>query len=108
MLCHPDKNPDNPNAGKEFRQLTAVLEILTDDAARSAYDKVLKARKDAALRNKELDGKRRKLKEDLERREKLSSHIKTSNEKSAAEKLKVYHTLNIYPTYTLIYVVSEN
>lgn len=69
LQCHPDKNPDNPNAAKEFQQLSAVLEILTDEGARKAYDKVLKGRKEAVLRKNELDGKRRKLVEDLERRE---------------------------------------
>lgn len=65
---------------------------MTDEAARSAYDKVLKAKKEAALRNKALDGKRRKLKEDLEQREKLLNQSKQTSEKSAEEKLKVCDT----------------
>lgn len=73
LECHPDKNPDNPNAAEEFRRLSKILEILTDEAARAVYDKVLKGRKEAALRHSELDSKRRKLKEDLEAREKQAS-----------------------------------
>ncbi|XP_056634929.1 dnaJ homolog subfamily C member 17 [Diorhabda sublineata] len=84
LQCHPDKNPDDPNAVKKFHELSKILEILTDVSARAAYDRVLKARKEAALRHKELDSKRRKLKEDLEYREKLTS----VNRKTADELLK--------------------
>lgn len=70
LQCHPDKNPDNPDAAKLFHQLTKILEVLTDESARKAYDRVLRGKKEAALRHKELDGKRKKFKEDLEAREK--------------------------------------
>ncbi|XP_013774524.2 dnaJ homolog subfamily C member 17-like isoform X2 [Limulus polyphemus] len=72
LSCHPDKNPDNPEAVKLFQQLSKALEILTDGPARTAYDKVLKAKKAHELRNAELDSKRRKLKKDLETREKAA------------------------------------
>lgn len=88
LQCHPDKNPDNPNAAKEFQQLSAILEILTDEAARRAYDKVLKARKEAELRKNELDGKRRKLREDLERRERAGLGGMRQKQKSPEEVLK--------------------
>ncbi|XP_055956750.1 dnaJ homolog subfamily C member 17 isoform X2 [Patella vulgata] len=67
--CHPDKNPDNPKAAELFHELSKALELLTDAAARAAYDKALKAKKAAELRHRELDSKRKKLKEDLEARE---------------------------------------
>lgn len=92
LQCHPDKNPDDPNASKKFHQLSKVLEILTDEAARKAYDKVLKGRKEAEIRHKELDSKRRKLKEDLEAREKLAAggrNAAKEKDKSADQKLKV-------------------
>nr|CAI5848242.1 unnamed protein product [Callosobruchus analis] len=87
LQCHPDKNPDDPGAAKKFHQLSKILEILTDTAARSAYDKVLKGKQEAALRHKELDSKRRKLKEDLEDREKRAAS-KGVSQKSADQKLK--------------------
>ncbi|OWF38411.1 DnaJ-like subfamily C member 17 [Mizuhopecten yessoensis] len=52
-----------------FHKLSKALEILTDAPARVAYDKIQKAKKAAEKRHKELDSKRKKLKEDLESRE---------------------------------------
>lgn len=69
LSCHPDKNPDNPKAAQLFQELSQVLEILLDNTARSAYDRMLNAKKAAELRNKQLDSKRQKLKSDLEERE---------------------------------------
>lgn len=46
---------------------------------------MLKGRKEAALRNKELDSKRRKLKEDLELREKQASKTLSADAKLKAE-----------------------
>lgn len=69
LSCHPDKNPDNPRAAELFHQLSQALEVLTDSAARAAYDKVRKAKKQAAERTQKLDEKRKKVKLDLETRE---------------------------------------
>ena len=102
MKCHPDKNPDNPKAVELFHQLSNALEILTDAPARAAYDKVrisqglcykslvrifetfisiqmVKAKKAAAQRHRVLDTKRRKLKEDLEAREKQFAEDQARN-----------------------------
>lgn len=46
LKCHPDKNPDNPEAAAEFVRLTEALEVLLDAAARKAYDNFLKAKGD--------------------------------------------------------------
>ena len=69
LSCHPDKNPDNPRAAELFHQLSQALEVLTDAAARAAYDKVRKAKKQAAERTQRLDKDRKKVKLDLEARE---------------------------------------
>ncbi|CAE1142793.1 DNAJC17 [Acanthosepion pharaonis] len=82
LKCHPDKNPDNANAAVEFQQLSSALQILTDVAAKAAYDKVWKAKKAAKVRHKELDSKRKKLKEDLEAREKAYDEKKSKEELS--------------------------
>lgn len=68
--------------------MSRALEILTDVAAKAAYDKVLKAKAAAKLRHKELDSKRQKLKEDLERREREAGNglnNLTDEQKLAAE-----------------------
>ncbi|XP_059809089.1 dnaJ homolog subfamily C member 17 [Hypanus sabinus] len=69
LKCHPDKNPDNPKAAELFHQLSQALEVLTNAAAKAAYDQVRKAKKRAAERNQKLDSKRKKVKLDLEARE---------------------------------------
>lgn len=85
LQCHPDKNPDDANASQKFHQLSKALEILTDTTARAAYDKVLKGRKEAAIRHKRLDSKRQKLKEELEKREKQSFTQKSADVKLREE-----------------------
>lgn len=89
LQCHPDKNPDDPKAAETFHELSRALEILTDASARAAYDKVLRAKAAAKLRHKELDSKRQKLKDDLERREREAASGTGSNltdeQKLAAE-----------------------
>ncbi|CAA9993072.1 unnamed protein product [Nesidiocoris tenuis] len=73
LKCHPDKNPDNPNAAKLFLELSTALEILLDVSSRANYDKMLSARLAAKIRHDALDSKRKKLKEDLEAREKSAA-----------------------------------
>jgi len=87
LTCHPDKNPDNKEAIALFHQLSDALEVLTDEASRRAYDNVLKARKANELRNRQLDGKRRKLKDDLEQRERASKLADEYAKKTDEEKL---------------------
>ena len=86
--CHPDKNPDNPKAAEEFHQLSDAYEILTDENAKKAYDNLLKSRKANELRNRQLDAKRRKLKDDLEARERAAQLNQEFNQKSEKERLK--------------------
>lgn len=69
LSCHPDKNPDNPEAVNLFHELSKALEILTDVTERAKYDKVLKVKKAAQIRYQQLDSRRQKLRMELERRE---------------------------------------
>ena len=85
LKCHPDKNPDNPKAAEEFHLLSRALEVLSDEAARKAYDNVLKARRAAAERHQALDAKRKKFKEDLESKEKKLAEREAAMKKQSAE-----------------------
>ncbi|XP_061429771.1 dnaJ homolog subfamily C member 17 [Lethenteron reissneri] len=84
LECHPDKNPDNPSAVELFHELSRALEVLTDAAARAAYDKVQRAKRLAAERTKNLDEKRKKVKLDLESKE--SNAWSSREEQEAAAK----------------------
>ncbi|XP_060873158.1 dnaJ homolog subfamily C member 17-like [Metopolophium dirhodum] len=53
LQCHPDKNPNNPKAAQLFLQLSKVLTILTDTAARLDYDKLVNAKNAAKLLEQE-------------------------------------------------------
>lgn len=70
IVKHPDKNPNNPHAAAEFAQIDAAYRLLLDPAARSALDDVLHARASRIARESQMSDKRKKMKEDLETREK--------------------------------------
>ena len=38
-LCHPDKNPDDPEAHANFQRLGMAYQILSDEKSRAAYDR---------------------------------------------------------------------
>jgi DnaJ family protein C protein 17 len=70
LELHPDKNLDKKEEAEEkFVELGKAFEILTDKSAKAAYDAVRKQKREKAKRDELLDGKRRKLKEELESRE---------------------------------------
>ena len=85
LLCHPDKNPDNPKAEEEFNDLKQAYDLLCDEQLRKAYDQVLKARKASEVRNRQLDAKRKKLKDELEARE-AAAAAGVFKQKSEAER----------------------
>lgn len=87
LQCHPDKNPGNKDAAAKFIQLKAVLELLINPESRKVYDSLRKARLQTKLRLEKQDSKRKKLREDLERREKESAQNRYDT-RSDEERLK--------------------
>ncbi|XP_062863360.1 dnaJ homolog subfamily C member 17 isoform X2 [Trichomycterus rosablanca] len=69
-LTRQGETTERAERGAElFHQLSQALEVLTDAAARAAYDKLCAAKKQAEERTRRLDDKRKKIKLDLEARE---------------------------------------
>ena len=69
LKVHPDRNPDDPKAAEKFEQLTNAKDRLLDPKIRHELDQAAKAKEEARARFEKQDGKRRKLQEELERRE---------------------------------------
>eukprot|EP00928_Gymnodinium_smaydae_P096968 TRINITY_DN8675_c0_g1_i1.p1 TRINITY_DN8675_c0_g1~~TRINITY_DN8675_c0_g1_i1.p1 ORF type:complete len:319 (-),score=63.33 TRINITY_DN8675_c0_g1_i1:10-966(-) len=69
LQCHPDRNPDDPEAAIKFDRLTRAKDLLLDPQKRAVLDEKRKAKEALEKRFAQEDAKRRKLREDLEGRE---------------------------------------
>jgi len=84
---HPDKQPGNKRAAEEFIKLQRAFEILSDDKAREAWDNLQRAKNARQAKHAGQSQKRRKMAEDLERRERVFE-VERSQEKAARNKLQ--------------------
>jgi len=69
VKVHPDRNPDDAEAANKFIRLGIARDILLDAKLKIEYDRQRQRKREKTLQDELLDGKRRKMKEDLERRE---------------------------------------
>mmetsp|Transcript_106078 Transcript_106078/g.300118 ORF Transcript_106078/g.300118 Transcript_106078/m.300118 type:complete len:310 (+) Transcript_106078:86-1015(+) len=69
LRCHPDRNPDDPEAAEKFDRITRAKDLLLDPARRAAVDEKRRAKRALEERFAQEDSKRRRLREDLESRE---------------------------------------
>jgi DnaJ family protein C protein 17 len=76
---HPDKNRSDPNAVERFHQLQIAYDVLSDSVAKSTYDAAREARERKKARTQEMDEKRRKMVEELERSERASGFKRRRN-----------------------------
>lgn len=72
LKYHPDKNPGK-EAEEKFHLLSRALDVLTNPSLREEFDKSRRAKVEALKRSQAFESQRRKLQEDLERREQESS-----------------------------------
>ena len=92
--CHPDKSKD-PDSVFKFHQLTDALNVLIEDESRDQYDKLLKKKEEEKRRNQEslkeirkFDAKTRKLRKDLEDRERKYQDEQARNDVDQEQLIK--------------------
>lgn len=69
LKYHPDKVGATPENLEKFHLLQIAQDVLSDPAVRALYDQSREAKERRKREEAQLEGKRRKMKEDLERRE---------------------------------------
>lgn len=84
---HPDKNPDNKDAADKFILLGWARDILQDAKLKGEYDRARTRRREKAFQDELLTGNRRKMKEELERRERESVDLGASLKRKRAADL---------------------
>jgi len=82
---HPDKNPDNKDAADRFIYLGWARDILLDAKLKGEYDRARTRRREKVLQDELLDGRRRQMKQDLERREREGKDFTQSLKRKRAE-----------------------
>ncbi|KAK7460582.1 hypothetical protein VKT23_009303 [Stygiomarasmius scandens] len=88
LKVHPDRNPNNPDAAKQFHELTQASELLLDPLRRLALDTKLRAKQARAERFKSYDNKRKHMLEELEEREREFKKSKLEKQKQQAAQLQ--------------------
>lgn len=84
---HPDRNPNDPTAKDRFQKINQAYNILLDDTLRAQIDIKIKAQQHQNERLQKMSAEKRKLREELEAREReaLRKKPKTSHFDERAE-----------------------
>ncbi|KAK5117745.1 hypothetical protein LTR85_008720 [Meristemomyces frigidus] len=85
LKYHPDKVGASPEALERWHLLQIAHEVLSDAGVRELYDNARRAREDKKKRDNAFEGRRKWMKEDLERRE--SGALKRKWDETEAEEV---------------------
>jgi DnaJ family protein C protein 17 len=89
LKCHPDRNPDNPEALELFHKLMEAKDILCNEKLRAEYDAFLKAEIEQKRRHNDRDQKTKKFAQELhEREQSLKKRKSEVNEVNRKEEIK--------------------
>lgn len=88
LKYHPDKVGNNPSAVEKFHLLQIAYDVLSDPAVKALYDNARAARLQKQRQNELFEGKRRKMKEDLEARERGVKRGREEEEEGPEERLE--------------------
>lgn len=80
LRYHPDKNRSDPSAAEKFSAIFIAYETLSSPTQRAKYDAAIRAVRQRKLRFEQLDENRRRLKTNLDRREKAAAQAFTVGE----------------------------
>ncbi|KAK4976571.1 hypothetical protein LTR66_002824 [Elasticomyces elasticus] len=69
LKYHPDKNAGDASAVEKFHLLQIAYDVLSTPSVKALYDNARRARKEKEERHAAYEGRRREMKDDLERRE---------------------------------------
>ncbi|WPH02185.1 pre-mrna-splicing factor cwf23 [Acrodontium crateriforme] len=69
LKYHPDKNAGKPDVIEKFHLLQIAYDVLSDPSVKELYDNARRARDERKARDAAYEGRRKWMKEDLERRE---------------------------------------
>ena len=83
LKYHPDKVGASPDALERWHLLQIAHEVLSDAGVRELYDNARRARAEKSKREDAFEGRRKWMKEDLERRE--NGAVKRKREETEAE-----------------------
>ncbi|KAM3423501.1 hypothetical protein BST61_g929 [Cercospora zeina] len=86
LKYHPDKVGKDPIAAEKFHLLQVALEVLCDEGLRQLYDNARRARETKKARDQAYEGRRKDLKDELERREREGvAGLKRKHDEDAEE-----------------------
>ena len=89
LKLHPDKNRDDANAQQKFNQLKIVYDMMMSESKRFEFIQMIRASLQRKIERAEKDVDKRRLAEDLERRE--SEWASVQSEKADSRAMRARH-----------------